>query len=248
MVHEPGRRLRAAAHSLVVIAVLGAAALASVCLAPSVARATHFRYGHITWVPKPGPPRTVEFTIQGVWRRDAYGNGSGLNRCVTATNPPVNGSCTGAGGFAGVGDIIHETQGDTTFDFGDGSADVRGDHRRPEGPALPGHLGRPDQQLALRPRRRPHNLGMMGPIDTTIEHTYGGMATSITAKIEDCCRISPCANPNAHLNNPDNGYRVTTTVDFTPGLRQQFAGVERAADRPLPAERAVQLPGSGIRQ
>ena len=104
-------------------AAIGWAALLAICGLAGPARASHFRYGHITWAPRPSPARTVEFTIQGVWRRDAYGNsGSGAtNRCVTTTNPPANGTCTGAGGFAGVGDIIHETQGDTTFDFGDGT-------------------------------------------------------------------------------------------------------------------------------
>jgi hypothetical protein len=193
-------------------------------LGSGIAHATHFRYGHITWVPKGSPgSRTVDFTIQGVWRRDAYGNAStpALNRCVSATNSPAYVPCTGSDGFAAVGDIIHETQAaggagmgptGTTFNFGDGSS------------SFGVTIGGTKALLYLVTSIDPTNNWLFGlaldhtslpTINTTIEHTYGGMATTIPAKIEDCCRISACVPPNAHLNNPDNGYRVTTTVDLT---------------------------------
>jgi hypothetical protein len=196
-----------------VVLCLAAAAFIVPLLAPRATHATHFRYGHVTWVPKPGSPRTIDFTVQGVWRRDAYGNGSGLNRCVTATNPPVYTNCTGAGGFAGVGDIIHETQGDTKFDFGDGST------------LFAVTIGSQTALLYLVTSVDPTNNWLFGlaldhtslpTINTTIEHTYAAAAgATSTAKIEDCCRISGCVAPYAHLNNPDNGYSVGTTVDLT---------------------------------
>lgn len=210
--HRGGRR----AHGPGAGAALGTATLAFLLLAPGVARATHFRYGHITWVPKANSPGTIDFTVQGVWRRDAYGNGSGLNRCVTPTNPPTTTPCTGAGGFAGVGDIIFETQGSsggTKFNFGDGS------------PLFAVTIGSQTALLYLVTSIDPTNNWLFGlaldhrslpTINTTIEHTYAPAAGStVTAKIEDCCRISGCVSPYAHLNNPDNGYRVTTTVDLT---------------------------------
>ncbi len=194
-------------------ATLWLAAVASlVGIAPGVARATHERATLITWVPTTG--NTVEFTIQGAWRRDAYGNGSGLNRCVTATNPPVNGSCTGTGGFAGVGDIIHETQGSsggTTFDFGDGSA------------TFGVTIGGQKALLYVVTSVDPTNNWLFGlaldhtslpTIDTAITKTYSSSAQR-TAFIQDCCRISNTAGGNQHINNPDGNYRIETTV--TPG-------------------------------
>src|SRR6185295_7194593 len=47
-------------------------------------------------------------------------------------------------------------------------------------------------------------------IDTSIRHTYA--AGTWTARIDDCCRISPAVAPNAHINNPDLDYRVETQV------------------------------------
>lgn len=203
------------------------AILAAAIFAPP-AEATHFRYGHVTWAPRPDVgPRTVEFTVQNVWRRDAYGQGangtyqSSENRCISTSLAVVN--CTGPGGYAGVGDIIHETQGDTSFDFGDGSAlfnvTVSG-----SGTAL----------LYLVTSIDPVNNWLFGlaldhtslpTIDTSLQRTYGGAATEFTAKIEDCCRISPCTTPNAHLNNPDNGYRVATRVELGTGNSSPVSSV-----------------------
>jgi len=182
--------------------------LAAITLLTSPAAATHFRYGHITWVPRTDiGPRTVDFTVQNVWRRDAYTSGN--DRCINvATLARQN--CTGPGGAAGIGDVIHERQGGTRFDFGDGSPLV--------GVTISGSsallyvvtsIDSANNWLfgfALDPTSLP-------AIDTTIAHTYASNGT-FTAKIEDCCRISPCTSPNAHLNNPDNGFRVATDVEI----------------------------------
>jgi len=183
---------------------LGATLLSLALAAP--AGATHFRYGHVTWKPVSGT--TVEFTVQNVWRRDAYTTGN--NRCVNTSFAAV--ACTGPGGSAGVGDIIHERQGGTTFDFGDGTSTF--------GRTISGTKA----LLYLVTSIDPVNNWLFGlaldhdsfpTLDTTIDHTYASPTTTYTAKIEDCCRISACAAPNAHLSNPDNGYSVTTVVDFT---------------------------------
>src|SRR5690349_12854708 len=95
--------------------------LAVAALAPAPASATHERAALITWAPTTG--NSVEFTITGAWRRSAYTTASGRCRDVTDTTSPVLQSipCTGAGGFAGVGDVIVESLGGTQFDPGQGS-------------------------------------------------------------------------------------------------------------------------------
>ena len=196
------RRLITAAAAAVLFSLVG----------PPPARATHFRYGHITWAPRADiGPRTAEFTVQNVWRRDAYTTSN--SRCIdvsTLTAIP----CTGPGGAAGVGDVIHERQGGTRFDPGDGSGLI--------GTNIPGSGSNSNALLYLVTSIDPVNNWLFGlaldpssipAIDTTITHTYGGDGP-YTAKIENCCRISPCDTPNAHLNNPDNGYRVATVVTF----------------------------------
>lgn len=65
--------------------------------------ATHFRYGHLTWKPRPDiAPNTAEFTFMGGFRRNGY-------------------SGTAADGFPQTGDIISEHIGGTFLCFGDGS-------------------------------------------------------------------------------------------------------------------------------
>src|SRR4029077_15135119 len=83
--------------------------------------ATHERAALITWAPTTG--NSVEFTITGAWRRSAYSTSKRRCRDVTDTTAPVLGSipCTGAGGFAGVGDVIVESLGTPQFDPGQGS-------------------------------------------------------------------------------------------------------------------------------
>jgi hypothetical protein len=45
-----------------------------------------------------------------------------------------------------------------------------------------------------------------------LTHVYGE-AGDFTASIDDCCRISECAPPNAHINNPDGEYRIEALVN-----------------------------------
>jgi hypothetical protein len=64
------------------------------------AQASHFRFGHLTWQPRPDiSPTTVDFTFMGAWRRSAY-------------------SGTAPDGRPKIGDIV----GDSSISFGDGSS------------------------------------------------------------------------------------------------------------------------------
>jgi hypothetical protein len=163
------------------------------------AEATHFRYSHISWSVVSGS--TVEFTVQSSWRRS---NTPSFNPCVNpATNTTV--PCTGSGGLPAPGDVIREDIGDTRFFFGDSSPSV--------GSGASGGL------FYLVTSIDPVNdwlfglaldSGSLPVIDTTIEHTYA--PGTYTARIDSCCRISPAAPPNAHINNPDFDYKVQTLV------------------------------------
>ncbi len=129
--------------------------------------------------------------------------------------------------MAGVGDVSQEQQGGTQFDPGDGSGLI----------GTPVAISGSRALLYLVTSVDTVNNWMFGvavdasslPLpagcgngnapstcDTIIEHTYAS-AGLVTAQIEDCCRFSPCVAPNAHINNPDNGYRVQTTVDVGTG-------------------------------
>jgi len=170
-------------------------------LSMSVANATHFRFGHLTWKPTTG--NSIEFELQNAWRRSAYTTANG--RCI---DPATLGSipCTGGDGAADIGDIIVEHQGATTFDPGDGSGLVSS----PLGSLM--YLVKSIDMvndwiigLALDPSSFP-------AVDTTIEHTYAAPGT-YTANTASCCRLSPLSSGNAHINNPDGNYRVETLVD-----------------------------------
>jgi hypothetical protein len=169
------------------------------------AHATHFRFGHITWGSDSGTE--VQVTIQNAWRRDAYSTGN--SRCIdvaTLTSVP----CTGPGGLAGIGDVIVEQQGFTTFNWGDGS------------PPLSSPLGAllylvtsidiADNWLfglALDP----NSLPLLSPL---LRHSYA-VPGSYLAYEEDCCRISAVDPPYEHINNPDGDYRVETRI-HTPSI------------------------------
>ncbi|MEO8601580.1 MAG: right-handed parallel beta-helix repeat-containing protein [bacterium] len=185
------------------------AALGVLTAIPTVARATHQRASLISWAPTTG--NTVEFTITGAWRRSAYSTANGRCRDINDTTPPVLGNiaCTGGDGYAGVGDVIAELQGNTVFNAGDSSTissplnallyvvtsvDVANDWL---------------YATALDPNSLPS-------IDTTISKTYSNN-TARTAYLEDCCRVSNPSSTggNHHINNPDGNYRIETRV--TPG-------------------------------
>ena len=181
----------------------------------SPAFASHLRYSHITWVPRPDiGPRTIDLAVQSVWRRDAFTTGN--DRCI---NPAtlLDVPCTGANNAAGVGDVIHERQGDTRLNPGDSTGLIGG----------PGSLSNALLFLvtsvdvannwaftvALDPAGLPD---ASPPYDTAITHTYPATGNYV-AELNDCCRISACASPNAHLNNPDSDYRVQTRVNVGTG-------------------------------
>ena len=159
---------------------------------------------------------TVEFTVQNAWRRDGVTDGE--FQCVDTTNatlPQV--PCSGADGNPSVGDVFVEFQGGTKFDFGDGSTKVGS----PRGPLT--YLVTSEDPvnnwvfaLALDPSSLPAPSRAPADQDTTIQHTYSHSGAR-TAKVSDCCRISPCVAPNAHMNNPDDDYVVSTTVDVGSG-------------------------------
>ena len=196
-------------------------------LSANVVHATHFRYGHINWSHVgPASDKTIQFTLQAAWRQDGVSNpGSGgpseVYRCVNPadfTNQstklptiPCTGPIIGGKPNPGVGDVFVENIGTTFFDFGDGTPPVGG----------PGPTNNKDPLLFKVTSADPVNnwvfasaldTNSLPNVDTTIQHTYAN-AGLVTAQISDCCRISPCTSPNAHINNPDNNYRVTTVVN-----------------------------------
>jgi hypothetical protein len=175
------------------------------------ASATHFRYGHITWTPRPDiHPNAVDFTVQNVWRRDAYStsNGRCINPATLASTP-----CTGPGGFAGVGDLIRELQGTPRLDPGDGSPLIGGP---------PGLASALLYQVTAIDAANNWAFGLAvdpadlagGTVDTDITHIYPAVG-NYTAQIDDCCRVSACVSPTGHMNNPDGAFRVTTLVTVT---------------------------------
>ncbi len=178
---------------------LGMCAAALVLAGAPVAEATHFRYSHISWSVVSGS--TVQFTVQSSWRRS---NTPSFNPCVNpASNTVV--PCTGSGGLPAPGDVIREDIGDTRFFFGDGSPSI--------GSGASGGL------FYLVTSVDPANDWLFGlaldttslpTLDTSIEHTYA--PGTYTARVDSCCRISPAAAPNAHINNPDEGYKVQALV------------------------------------
>ena len=161
---------------------------------------SHFRYGHIAWRSLGG--NTVEFALQYAWRRDLYSTalGSCLNPAAGLALVP----CTGAGGFAGVGDVIWEHQGFTMFDPGDGAGLIGS----PLGPLLflvtsADAAGNWLLGLALDPAGLP-------AVDTSISRTYPA-AGPYTAFTDTCCRLTAFP-PTVHINNPNRGYRIETRV------------------------------------
>jgi hypothetical protein len=154
---------------------------------------SHFRFGHITWERDySSPPNTAKITFTAGFRRSGY----------VCRDPITNAilPCTGPGGLPGIGDVIWETIGGTGIqDFGDGTStgtlhfevfafDSANDWI----------LAR-----ALQP----------GTNNNYLLHTYPNVGP-FTLYSFDCCRISAQRPPNAHLNNPDQLYRMETVIDF----------------------------------
>lgn len=174
-----------------------------------VALATHERATLISWNPLAG--NTVEFEIQGSFRRSAYTTGN--SRCRDPQSPTLaSTSCTGPGGAAGVGDLIVESLGGTQFDPGDSSGLIGS----PLGPLLFVVTAIDDANDWLFGEAvDATSLPSSPPLDTTIEHTYPSAGT-YTAFIDDCCRLSNSGD-NRHINNPDGNYRIETIVNVGTG-------------------------------
>jgi hypothetical protein len=172
------------------------------------ASASHFRYGHTSWQPAaPAPANTIDFLIQNAWRRDGYFS---CRNTLTLGFMP----CTGPGGFPGVGDVIQEDVGGTTFNPG-------------QGPPIGGPGGAPlwYRVTAIDPANNwlfgsaldPASLPGPGT-DTLVSKTYTAPGNYV-AFIDSAARISATQAPNRHLNNPDGGYRVETLVNVGGGNR-----------------------------
>jgi hypothetical protein len=194
-------------RSLVALRCLTLAVTSAVCAAlASPAEASHFRNGSFSWKPLAG--NTIEFVLQDSWRLDGYQTAFGS--CRKATAPLIAVPCTGAGGLAGVGDLIVEFIGNTRFDFGDGSPTLGS----PVGPLmyLVTSVDPANNWLfavAVDPNSFP-------AVDTTIAHTYP-QPGNYTASGASCCRILPFFEGDAHINNPGGTYRVETVVNVGTG-------------------------------
>ncbi|HJZ71795.1 MAG TPA: hypothetical protein VKE51_08640 [Vicinamibacterales bacterium] len=207
---------------------LGLSILTTAALAfPATSEATHFRYGHYTWVPTGAT--SVEFRLQNAFRRDGY-------LCV---NPSTLTTviCTAPDGHPGIGDVFPEFIGNTRLDFGDGSGTVGS----PLGPLM--YLVTSVDTannwlfaLALDPSSLPAR-------DTTISHTYPSAGQYI-AFTDSCCRISSVDNGNAHINNPDGGYRVQTTVTVGSGNTAPVSALPPIVICPYPATCSFTIPAA----
>ena len=200
------------------------------------AYATHFRYGHINWAPVTG--NTVQFTIQNSFRRSFQPGDPDLDayRCIDpATLATV--SCSAADGLPGPGDVFQEYIGFTQFLTGDGAV-------------IGSEMGLlyvvtsidPVNEwlfaLALDPASLP-------TVDTTITHTYAS-AGNFTAAIDSGDRISSASasNVNAHINNPDGGYRVETLVNVGTGNSSPVSALPPIILCPVNALCSFVVPGA----
>ena len=194
---------------------------------PSISEATHFRYGHYTWTPTTGT--SVEFRIQNAFRRDGY-------FCISPSTLNTV-PCTSADGFPSVGDVFYEFIGATRLNFGDGSP-LLGSPRGPLMYIVTSVDVANDWifALALDPASLP-------AIDTTISHTYPAPGGYV-AFTDSCCRISAIDEGNAHLNNPDGGYRVQTFVTIGDGNSSPVSALPPVIICPFPATCTFLVPGA----
>ena len=175
-----------AARSLPRLAALAALLVGGALAEPALA--THFRYGHLTWRPRQDiSPRTIEFTLVTSFRRDGY----------VGSAPD---------GHPAIGDNIDEHIGNTTLNFGDGTAAT----------------GQLYFKVTAIDVERNWLVGVghlqSQPGEITIRHQYAADGNYV-AFIQTCCRISPCVTPNRHINNPDGNYRLQTRVNVGTGNR-----------------------------
>jgi hypothetical protein len=211
-----------------------------VLLFSSPAAASHFRYGRITWTT--AGANTIEFTIESSWRRSAYSTSNNRCRDITTAGIPAT-ACTGAGGFAGVGDVIAESQATpapgTRFNFGDGSPLLGS----PVGPLLYRVTAIDAASdwligIALDPASLP--TATPNTPDTNITHTYATTG-NFTAFISTCCRVEAS---NGHVNNAGTDYGLRTTVNVGTGNRSPVSSMVPIVQCPINGICAFVVPGS----
>lgn len=151
-------------------------------LLPSAALASHFRYAHLSWRGRPDiGPTAVDLTLTLALRRCGY-RGNGSDGC------PV------------IGDIVSESIGGTTLNFGDGtSAPASG----PLQLRVTAYDVSADWIIAVA----------LDPSTSAspIRHSYPTATNSgqpWLAAITSCCRLSSIQNA------PDGSYRVETSIDL----------------------------------
>ena len=191
------------------------------------AYASHFRYGHYSWVPVGGT--TIEFTIQNAWRRDGY---ACYNPVALADVP-----CSVGDGFPQVGDVISEDIGGTTFGPGDGSPAISS----PSGPLLYQVTSVDIASnwlfgVALDPASLP-------AIDTTVSHTYPAVGGNFLAFTESCCRTGS-DGANQHINNYGGDYRVETLVNVHTGNKSPVSILPPIVSCPINAVCAFPIPAT----
>lgn len=187
-------RRRSVATLLSLCVVAGAPAVAS-------AQGPTFKGGQVAW--SSADVLTIEFSIQSAWRRDAYSTANG--RCINPiTMTPV--ACSGADGFANVGDVILEAEANTTFDPGDGTDPIGS----PAGALLYLVTAVDDSNnlihgFALDPASLPS-------VDLKVTHSYEEAAV-YRAFLQGSARMAAVEGTSNHVNNPDAAFRVETLVN-----------------------------------
>ncbi|MGH7894539.1 MAG: hypothetical protein ACREQL_07715, partial [Candidatus Binatia bacterium] len=174
-----------------------------------VAHATHFRYGNLSWQLSGG--RTILFQLSDAFRRTADSSSSNVLPCVSPSNINTTIACTGPGAGHGVGNLIREDVGTSKLEFGDGNCEPA---TCSAGASLV-YVVTSIDTVNNWSFAQAVDTTQLPTVVTTITHTYGGSATTFTARLNDCCRISNPATPNGHINNPDNQYTLSTNVIFT---------------------------------
>jgi hypothetical protein len=213
-------------------AAIGVVALWMLSAGAGPAYATHYRGGHLTWVAADG--NTVEFTLQAAWRRSGYSTKS--KRCIDPKKLK-NVNCSGADGFADVGDVIKEGIGGTMLDPGDGSGLIGS----ALGPLLflVTAVDRDSDWLfgeALDPASLP-------AVDTTISHTYPSPGTYL-AFMRGKGRVGQVKPPNYLVNNPWTTYTLETLVDVGSGNSSPKSAMPPIVLCPIDALCLFTVPGS----
>jgi hypothetical protein len=158
---------------------------------------SHWRFGHLTWIPRPDlGPRTVEFTYKNAFRRGYSCRASGTSLTIVP--------CTGPGGGVGPGDIFHEDIGGTGIDFADGNST--------------GILWYVTTSIDVGANLV--NAVALNPGTSTANpiHTFKGTATTFAVFSASAARI-------AGLNNPGTNYRVETVVSIGTGNRSPVSNL-----------------------